>query len=63
MKDIQQMLVELLDSGWSQSALARELQTNQPTIHRLAIGGQDPGYRLGKRIEGFYAQEIEKKAA
>ena len=63
MKNIQEMLQELLSSGWSQSALARELMTNQPTIHRLAIGGQEPGYGLGKRIEHLYGLEAGKKAA
>lgn len=63
MKTIQEMLNELLDSGWSQSALARELVTNQPTIHRLAVNGKEPSYALGKRIENFYSGAIAQKAA
>lgn len=63
MQTIQQMLVELIDSGWSQSSLARHLDTNQPTIHRLAVIGKEPGYQLGKRIEELYVEELQKKAA
>ncbi len=48
------MLNSLIESGWSQSALARELNTSQPTIHRLLEKGQGCSYDLGKKIENLY---------
>ncbi len=61
MRTIKEMLNELIDRGWSQSALARHLNTNQPTIHRLAIVGKEPGYLLGKKIEELYLNELATK--
>lgn len=63
MKSVQDMLNELLSNGWSQTRLAKELCSNQPTIHRLAVCGKEPSYSLGKRIEELYFAEQTKKAA
>lgn len=63
MPTIQQMLQDLIEKGWSQSSLARALETNQPSIHRLVVIGKEPGYALGKRIESLYQRENRKSAA
>lgn len=63
MLSIQDMLNELMASGRSQTILAKELGTSQPTIHRLAMMGKEPGYELGKKIEALYfAEQIDKAA-
>ncbi len=58
---IKEMLASLISQGWSQSSLARELGTTQPTIHRLLEKDQGASYELGKKIEFLY--EMKKKAA
>ncbi|WP_039913136.1 helix-turn-helix domain-containing protein [Cellvibrio mixtus] len=60
---IQAMLSYLIEHGWSQSALARELGTTQSTIHRLVEKNQATSYELGKKIEKLYGDESQKKAA
>ena len=62
MISIKEMLSELIGRGWSQSSLARSLNTTQPTIHRLVEKGHDPSYELGKRIEYLYESEKLKAA-
>lgn len=56
------MLESLNNSGWSQSALARELGVSQPTIHRMLEKGQGCSYDLGKKIEALYLG-LSKEAA
>lgn len=59
MSTVKQMVDELLDAGFSQSSLARALETSQPTIHRITKNGADPGYELGKRIEALYSESVK----
>jgi excisionase family DNA binding protein len=62
MATIKSMLSELMHSGFSQSELAKRLDTTQPTISRLIEKGHDPGYQLGKRIEHFYSEQKRSAA-
>lgn len=59
---LKEMLESLNNSGWSQSALARELGVSQPTIHRMLEKGQGCSYDLGKKIEALYLG-LSKEAA
>lgn len=63
MLSVKQMLSDLILSGKSQSALARELGTSQSTIHRIVEKNQGVGYELGKKIEHLYLMNCQKKAA
>lgn len=59
---IKMMLTELIREGFSQSDLAKRLDTTQPTISRLIEKGYDPSYALGKRIEIFYSDQKQRAA-
>jgi len=63
--NIQDMLKELSDAGFSQAQIAGKVGTTQPTIHR-ATKGSDVGYELGKAIEEFHrkvTRALRRKAA
>lgn len=57
---IQEMLQKLIDSGFSQRAIADRVGVTQPTIYR-ATKGAAVRYEVGKAIELFY--EEQKKVA
>lgn len=54
---VKEMLASLISRGWSQSSIARQLGTTQPTIHRLLEKDQGCSYELGKKIEALYSQD------
>ncbi len=39
----QEAVLALIDSGWSESRIAREAGTSQPTIHRIKRGAMSRG--------------------
>lgn len=55
MSDPQTMVVELLDGGWTQKALAKKLGESQSSISRLYRGETlHPDYRLLRRLIALY---------
>lgn len=59
---IQEMLSELARWGYSQKAIADEVGTTQPTIHR-ASKGAGIGYETGKAIEIFHSKAASAQSA
>ena len=55
---IQEMLTYLVGRGFSQKAIADEVGSTQPTIHR-ASKGAGISYDTGKAIESLYLREKE----
>lgn len=55
---IQEMLSYLAVRGFSQKAIADEVGSTQPTIHR-ASKGAGISYETGKAIERLYLREKE----
>ena len=53
---IQQMLADLKEWGLSQKAIADQVGTTQPTIHRAA-NGAGITYETGKAIEALHAEK------
>lgn len=51
--NLQEMVRHLLDNGYSQGALAREVGVGQPTIFR-ALNGADVRFSTGQKIEQIY---------
>jgi len=55
MKSIQEMVSEILDSGYTEGELAKLVNTTQPSINRLKKGiTPDPGYAVGRAIESVH---------
>lgn len=51
--DIRTAINELMEAGYSESQIAREVSVtaHQPTIHRIKTGKtRNPGYELGNAI-------------
>ena len=61
-KTLQEMVIELLNSGLTQYVLADLAKTNQPQIARIKKG-QKSDYELGKRIEAVYLARVKRTAA
>lgn len=61
---LQDMIVALLDSGFSQHSLAEAVGVSQPTIFK-ASKGRELKYTTGKKIERLYRknQRAIKSAA
>lgn len=57
---IQEMLQKLVDLDFSQRAIAERVGTTQPTIYR-ATKGAAVRYEVGKAIELFYEEQIQKE--
>ena len=51
--NLQEMVRHLLENGYSQGALAREVGVGQPTIFR-ALNGADVRFSTGQKIEQIY---------
>ncbi len=45
--------------GWSQGALADQLQVSRQTVNALETGRYDPSLPLAFRIAGLFARPIE----
>ncbi|NVZ61237.1 hypothetical protein [Pseudomonas gingeri] len=59
---IQEMLADLAAWGFSQGAIARNVGTTQPTIHR-ATKGASIGYETGKLIEAMHKEAEASRSA
>ncbi|MCO7503175.1 MULTISPECIES: hypothetical protein [unclassified Pseudomonas] len=59
---IQKMLADLADWGFSQAAIAKQVGTTQPTIHR-ASKGSGIGYETGKAIEAMHKEAEASRLA
>ena len=57
------MVKALIDSDkkWTERAVAQNVQTSQPTIHRIYKGSM-PSWDLGERIFRLYESEFHEKA-
>lgn len=59
---IQEMLQTLVGLGFSQRAIAERVGTTQPTVYR-ATQGASVRYEVGKAIELFLKEQIQKEKA
>lgn len=59
---IQEMLADLAAWGFSQAAIAKQVGTTQPTIHR-ASKGAGIGYETGKAIEAMHQKAQASRTA
>ena len=62
--DIQTLVNDLLDSGWNQHSLAKEVGTSQPTINRASLGKtQSMRSNSAFKIKDLHDKIKPKKAA
>ncbi|BDD90892.1 hypothetical protein PanNE5_03320 [Pandoraea sp. NE5] len=57
--DIQQIVLELIDAGWTQKAIADRLGCSQPTISDIAhgrVGKKRPAYKIVVGLENLHAE-------
>lgn len=54
---VSKMIGELLSVGMTEQSIAEEVQTSQPTIHRIKTGSNCK-YELGKRIEVLHGERF-----
>ena len=59
--DVYQMVSAMIDAGISQSQLAREVESTQPTIRRIQNKTTSPNYELAKRIEARFHEFQQEK--
>ncbi|MFT0212855.1 hypothetical protein VQ643_09590 [Pseudomonas sp. F1_0610] len=57
---LQGMISALQKTGMSQSEIARQIGTNQPTINRASKGRQ-VFYSVGRKIEMLYLEQVLEK--
>lgn len=48
--NLQEVVQNLIDSGLSETEIARRIRVSQPTVNRIK-SGTDPAYTTGKRLE------------
>lgn len=60
--NLQEMVRHLLENGYSQGALAREVGVAQPTIFR-ALNGADVRFSTGQKIEQIYLGQRKNTSA
>lgn len=60
--NLQEMVRHLLNSGYSQGGLAREIGVAQPTIFR-ALNGADVRFSTGQKIEQIYLDHKKSNGA
>lgn len=51
--NLQEVLQTLIESGLSETEIARRIGVSQPTVNRIK-NGADPAYRTGKQLERLY---------
>ena len=54
----QKMVLFLLESGDSQSSIARQMNVNPSTIHRISKGVFRPKDKLAKGLMGLYYKRV-----
>jgi len=55
------LIQELLDSGMTETALAKALNCSQPTINRFKRGLTQPSYDVGVKIKEMHARMKRRK--
>jgi len=63
MEDLRKHLTKLIESGWTQSEIAREAGTHQPVINRIIRLKQiDCTYEIGRRIAKLRPKQCKQSS-
>lgn len=60
--NLQEVVQNLIDSGLSETEIARRISVSQPTVNRIK-SGTDPAYTTGKRLEELHHKMNDCKMA
>lgn len=61
--DVHSMVLKLRERGFSQSEIARRVDSTQATIWRIENGRTDPKHSLAQKIEQLYRDSKNNHAA
>ena len=62
--DLQKIVGELLESGMSQSEIARQIEVKQPTVWRYSTGEtKSCAYEIGARLLALHRMRVLERRA